>query len=262
MLQIDLSELWRFREVLYYLVWRDIKVRYKQTFLGASWALLKPVISMVVLTVIFGHLVGIEPGSGIPYPLFVFAGLLAWLYFSSALAAGSGSVLNNGGLVTKAYFPRLYLAFAAVVAPLVDFILSLIVLVGMFAWYGRMVALSIFLLPIFVLLALVIALGTSLFLAAITVRYRDVPFMLPFGLQLWMYATPIIYPLSVVPGEWRWVFALNPLTGVVEGFRWSLLGVDPPSGTEVSASIVIALALTLCGLLFFRRAEPRFADVI
>ncbi len=260
--QLDLAELWRYRELLYFLVWRDVKARYKQTFLGPFWAVFRPFVSMVIFTVIFGHLARIKAGNGIPYPLFVFTGLLAWTYFSSTLTGGASSVVGSANLVTKAYFPRLYVPLAAVAAPLVDFALSFVVLVGMFAWYQRFPSWHIVFLPFFVALALLAGLGISLWLAPITVRFRDVPFALPFIVQLWMYATPVIYPVTLVPPHWRWLISVNPLTAVVEGFRFSLLGPGSPGATALGSSIGISVALVATGLVYFRRMERRFADLI
>jgi lipopolysaccharide transport system permease protein len=259
---LDVDELWRFRGLLYFLVWRDVKSRYKQTFLGAFWAILRPFVSMVVFTVIFGRLVGIEPGSDVPYPLFVFSGLMVWLYFASAIGAGTASIVGNVNLITKASFPRLYVPTAAVAAPLVDLVLAFAVLLGMFAWYARLPSWHVVFLPFLVVLVVLAALGVSLWLAAATVRYRDIPFALGFATQLWMYATPVIYPVTLVPDSWRWLLALNPLTGVVDGFRWSVIGGAAPGGGVLAGSIGITLALVVGGLVFFRRVERTFADVI
>lgn len=262
LIPVDFSELWRYRELLSLLVWRDLKARYKQTFLGPLWAIFRPLVTMVVFSLVFGGLAGIESGTGVPYPLFVFTGLLAWMYFASALTGGSLGVRNNASLLSKAYFPRIYAPMAAVTAPLVDLGVSFLVLFGLFAWYGETPSPYAVLLPAFVLLALLVALGVGLWLASVTIRYRDVPFALPFVTQLWMYATPVVYPLTLVPEDWRWLLALNPMTGVVEGFRWSLLGGDAPSPLTLTLSCSIAIVLVATGALYFRRAERTLADLV
>lgn len=259
---IDLPELWRYRELLYFLVWRDVKARYKQTYLGPLWALLRPLITMVVFSVIFGRLAGIESGSGVPYPLFVFAGLLAWIYVSSAITAGSGSIVSNAALVSKAYFPRILAPAAAVVAPVVDLLLSLVVLGGLFAWFGATPDTRVVFLPGFLVLGLVLVFGISLWLASATIRYRDVPFALPFLIQLWMFTTPVIYPVTFVPERWRWLIEVNPLTAIVEGFRWSLLGTEAPSPLALATCGAAAIALAVSGGYYFRRAERTLADMM
>jgi lipopolysaccharide transport system permease protein len=259
---IDLPELWRYRELLFFLVWRDIKARYKQTFLGPLWAVLRPFATMVVFSIIFGGLAGIEPESGIPYPLFVFAGLLAWLYVSSAVTGGSSSMVGNTSLVSKAYFPRIFAPTAAAAAPVVDLLLSLVVLAGLFLWYGEAPSLRALFLPFFIALAFLLAMGVSLWLASATIRYRDIPFALPFVLQLWMFTSPVIYPVTLVPDRWHWLLSLNPMTGVVEGFRWSLLGTDRPGALALVASVGLSLALAVTGGYHFRRAERTLADLM
>ena len=259
---LDLPEIWRYRELVYFLIWRDIKARYRQTVLGAFWAVIRPFVQMVVFTIIFSKLAGINAPGGTPYPLFVYPGLLVWTYFTSALSGGSSSVAGNGGLITKAYFPRIYIPFTAVLAPLVDFALSFVVLAGLFAWYRYPPSWQIVFLPFFLFLTIVIAFGLSLWLAPLTVRYRDVPYALPFLLQIWMYVTPVIYPITLVPAEWQWVLALNPMTGVVSGARWSLIGGAPPTAGQLLGSIVIGLGSLAVGFLYFRRREPTFADFI
>ena len=258
---IDWVEVWRFRELLYNLIWRDVKARYKQTFLGAFWAIFRPFISMVIMSIIFGRVAGVTSGSSVPYPLFLFTGVLLWTYFSSTISGGSSSVLGSGGLVSKAYFPRVFIPFAAVTTPLVDFVLAFSVLVGLFVWYAYMPPWQIVTLPFFVALTLMVGFGVSLWLAPITVRFRDVGFALPFLLQLWMYATPVIYPVSLVPAQWQWVLSLNPMTGAVEGFRWSVLGGSPPGYIAVAAAVVIGAFLVVTGLVYFRRAERTIVDL-
>ena len=255
---IDLGELWRFRELLFVFMWRDVKARYKQTFLGASWAILRPFISMVLFAAVFGGLAGIKSGTSIPYPLFIYTGMLAWTYFQSAVTSAASSLLTNAGLLSKAYFPRLFAPLSAVIAPLVDLVLAMTVLFGLFAWYKRWPSWHIVALPLFVLLALLVGLG----LAGIVVRYRDVGFALPFVLQIWLYATPVIYPLTLVPHRYQWLLALNPATAVVEGFRWSVLGMAFPSFSVLGTSVGVAALLVLAGLFFFRRTERTIVDMM
>lgn len=259
---IDLGELWRYHELLYYLVWREIKARYKQTYLGGAWAILRPLLLMVVFTAIFNGLAGIESGSGAPYPLFLYAGLLPWTYFQSALVASASSLLNNGGLISKAYFPRLFAPLSAVTAPLVDLLLALTVVFGLFAWFRRPPSWHIVFLPLFVGLALLVALSIGLWLAGAAVRYRDIGFALPFAGQIWMYATPVIYPTTLVPERFDWLVALNPMSAVVEGSRWALLGSSPPSVAMLGASLALTIALVASGLFFFRRTERTIVDMI
>jgi lipopolysaccharide transport system permease protein len=259
---LDVPELWQFRELLYYLIWRDVKSRYKQTFLGAFWAIFRPFISMVIMSVIFGKLAGITSGTDVPYPLFLFTGVLLWTYFSSTVSSGSASMLGSGGLISKAYFPRLYIPFAGVTTPLVDFALAFSVLIGLFAWYQFLPPWQIVTMPVFLVLTLFIGFGIALWLAPVTVRFRDIPFALPFLLQLGMYATPVIYPVTLVSAQYRWVLSLNPMTGATEGFRWSLLGGAPPGYGAVMASIGIATVLVATGLFYFRRAERTLVDLI
>jgi lipopolysaccharide transport system permease protein len=260
-LNVNLRELWEFRELLYFMVWRDIKVRYKQTALGAAWAIIQPVTTMLIFTVIFGRLVKV-PSDGLPYPVFAFAGLLPWLYFSQALSLSSVSVVVNKNLITKVYFPRLLIPLSTVVVPIVDLLLASTVLVGMIFFYGLTPswhAIGIF---FFVGLALLTAFGVGLWLAALNVRYRDVPYIIPFLTQLWMYASPVVYPVSLVPDRWRWLLALNPMVGVIEGFRWALLGVGTPSLTVLATSFAVSGLITFTGLIYFKRTERSFADII
>ncbi len=259
---IDLSEIWRYRELLYLMLWRDIKARYKQTYLGAFWAIFRPFVSMVLFTVIFGHLARIKSGSDVPYPLFVFTGVLVWTYFSSTVTSGAASVGSNAAILAKIYFPRLYAPLAAVTAPLVDFLLSLTIIFGLFAWFGRAPSWHIVFLPCVLLLAMSIGFGISLWLSSASIRYRDIQFALPFVVQIWIYVTPVIYPVSFVPSSYRWLLDLNPATAVAEGARWSLLGAPFPAGWAVVGSVVTATALLLTGLLYFRRAERTFVDVL
>ena len=259
---VDFGEMWRFRELLYFLTWRDVKARYKQTLLSGFWAVFRPLAAMVLMAAVFGGLAGIDSGSGVPYPLFLYAGLLPWTYFSSALTNASSSLVNNGPLISKAYFPRVYAPFAAVAAPLVDFVLSFVVLLGLFAWFSTRPSWHIVFFPLFVVLLLLVALGVGLWLAGTGVKYRDIPFALPFLLQMGLFATPIIYPPSLVPEAWRWLLALNPLAGIIDGVRWSLLGAAAPDMTLLAASTVFAVALLTTGLYVFRWTERTVADLV
>jgi lipopolysaccharide transport system permease protein len=258
----ELSEVWAYRELLFFLVLRDVKVRYKQTALGVLWAILQPVISMVIFTVIFHRFAGIPSEYHVPYPLFVFAGLLPWLYFSSCLTQSSTSIVGNASLVTKVFFPRLIIPLASVVAPLVDFLLASLVLTGMFVWYGWVPNWHIVVTPFYLVLALLTALGVGLWLSALNVRYRDVPYVVPFLTQIWMFATPVFYGVTLFPPEWRWALALNPMAGVIDGFRWAELGRGLPHYDVLAVSTLVAIGLTVSGLWFFKRAERHFADVI
>ena len=258
---LDLREIWAYRELLAFLVWRDIKVRYKQTVLGASWALIQPVMSMIIFSVIFGRFAKI-PSDGLPYPIFVFAGLLPWTYFAQSLSLSSLSIVSSASLVTKIYFPRLIIPLASVAVPIVDFFLSFTVLIGMMAYYGIVPSWHIVFFPFFLLFALATALGTGLWLSALNVRYRDVPFIIPFIAQLWMYASPVIYPVSLVHGHWRLILSLNPMVGVIDGFRWALLGQGQLRVTVLLTSVVVGVIMVLSGLNYFRRVERYFADII
>ena len=219
---LKLHELWEYRELLYFLVWRDIKVRYKQTALGATWAIIQPVFTMLVFSLFFGHL-GKIPSDGIPYPIFSFAALVPWTFFANGLGQSSNSLVGNANLITKIYFPRLIVPLASVFSGIVDFLLAFVVLLGMMLYYGLVPTLNVFWLPLFVLLALVTSLGVGLWLSALNVEYRDVRYVVPFITQFWLFATPIAYPSSLLPEPWRTIYGLNPMVGVVEGFRWALL---------------------------------------
>lgn len=259
---VDFEEIWRYRELLYRLVWRDVKARYKQTLLGPLWALLRPFVTMVVMAAVFGGLAGFNSGTDVPYPLFLYGGILVWSYFSSVVTGTSTSLLNYGGLLGKAYFPRLYAPLATATVPLVDFALSLTILFGLFAWFGYLPPWQLVLVPAFVLLALVAGLGVGLWLSGISVRYRDVPFTLPFLVQIWFFATPVLYPISRLPSPYDALIALNPMTAVVEGFRWALLGIEPPDVTVLLASGALAAFVAVSGLFYFRRVERTIVDLI
>lgn len=258
---LNLRDLWNYRELIFFFTWRDLKVRYKQTLLGAAWAILQPFLTMVVFSIFFGGLAKV-PSDGVPYPIFSYAALLPWTLFSKALQDASRSLVSSANIISKVYFPRLILPLSSTLAGLVDFVIALIVLVGMMFFYGIQPTANTWTLPLFVLLALITAIGVGLWLSALNVMYRDVGYIIPFLTQFWMYITPIAYPASMVPEQWKFLYALNPLTGVVEGFRWALLGTgDGPSYTLlISASI--AILLTISGLFYFRRMERKFADMV
>lgn len=258
---LDLTEIWRYRELLIFLTRRDISVRYKQTVLGAAWAVLQPVLLMIVFTAVFGTLARV-PSDGLPYPLFAFAGLLPWQLFAFALTESSNSLVANQRLITKVYFPRLVIPLASILPAVVDFGIAFLVLVVLMMWFGVVPTAAVIALPIFVGLALMTALGVGIWLSALNVEYRDVRYTLPFLTQLWLFATPIVYPASLLPEPWRTLLGLNPMAGVVEGFRWALLGTPAPSAPLLLVSSGVALVLLLTGALYFRRLERGFADVI
>ncbi len=257
---LKLRDLWEYRELLYFLVWRDLKIRYKQTALGAAWALIQPLATMLLFTIIFGQLAKI-PSGDVPYPIFSYCALLPWNYFATALNQSSSSLVNNSHLISKVYFPRLVIPMAGVAAGVVDFGIAFLVLVGMMFFYGIVPTAAVVTLPLFLLLAMATALGVSLWLSALNVQYRDVRYALPFLTQFWMYATPVVYSSSLIPGQWRWLVGLNPLAGVVEGFRWALLGVNPPSSL-LAVSVTVTLFVLVSGAFYFRYMEKTFADVV
>jgi lipopolysaccharide transport system permease protein len=258
---LRLRELWEYRELLYFLVWRDVKVRYKQTVLGAAWAIIQPFFTMVVFSVFFGRLARV-PSDGIPYPIFSYTALVPWAFFAEGLRRASNSLVEHAGLVKKVYFPRLAMPIARVFAGIVDFVLAFVVLLGMMFVYGVTPTVNVLWLPLFLLLALVTSLGTALWLAAMNVRFRDVAYIVPFIIQFWMYATPIVYPSSLLPEPWRTLYGINPMAGVVEGFRWALLGTDTAPGPILIVSSLVALVLLVGGAFYFRRMEKTFADVV
>ncbi|HLO00788.1 MAG TPA: ABC transporter permease [Pyrinomonadaceae bacterium] len=258
---LKLNDLWDYRELLYFLIWRDIKVRYKQTALGATWAIIQPFLTMVVFSVFFGHLAKV-PSDGIPYPIFSFAALVPWTFFASGLNQSSNSLVGSGSLITKVYFPRLIIPLASVFSGIIDFALAFIVLLAMMFYYGMMPTLNVLWLPLFLLLALVTSLGVGLWLSALNVEYRDVRYVVPFITQFWMLATPIGYPSSLLHEPWRTVFGLNPMVGVVEGFRWALLGTNTAPGPIVAVSAAAAIGILITGAFYFRRMEKTFADIV
>jgi lipopolysaccharide transport system permease protein len=258
---LGLGEVWRHRELLYFLVWRDIKVRYKQTAVGVVWAIVQPIAIVTLFTIIFGHLARL-PSNGIPYPLFFYAGYLPWQMFAIALAQSSISLVSNQQLVTKVYFPRILIPVAVVIAGFVDFAISGLVLLGFYTYYGMTPTWALLALPFFIMLASASALSAGLWLSAINVRYRDVQNTLPFLTQVWFFATPIIYAVTLIPERWRLVLGINPMAGVVEGFRWSLFRSPASLEPLVGISVVVVLVVGITGALYFRRAERTFADVI
>lgn len=255
------TELWEYRELLYFLTWRDIKVRYKQTILGAAWAVIQPFFGMVVFSVFFGHLAKI-PSDGLPYPIFAYCALLPWQLFAHALTESSNSLVANERLITKVYFPRLVVPLSAVLAGLLDFAVAFLVLIGMLWYYGIVPTVAVFALPLFLLLAVMTALGVGLWLSALNVQYRDVRYTIPFLTQFWLFATPVAYPSSLVPKPWRALCGLNPMAGVVEGFRWALLGKAEGPGALLAVSVAVVVLLLIGGLYYFRRMEKTFADVV
>lgn len=258
---IPWREFWQYRELLYFLVWRDIIVRYKQSVLGVGWVIFQPLLTMVIFTLFFNKLLGVSSGSTLPYPVVTYAALLPWTYFSYSVTRSSTSLVTNSHLVSKIYFPRLFIPLSYVIPGLVDFGVSFLLLLLMLTYYKIPLTGDIVLLPIALLLAIITAFGVSVWFSALHVRYRDVQYLVPFIVQVWMYATPIIYPINVIPLRWRWFYSLNPMVGVVQYFRRVLLG-DPTFGGINWASVIIALVILVSGLLYFRATERTFADVI
>lgn len=258
---LNLKDLWLYRELVYFMTWRDLKVRYKQTLLGASWAILQPFLTMVVFSIFFGELAKV-PSDNVPYPIFSYTALLPWTLFSKALQDASKSLVSSSHMITKVYFPRIILPLASILAGVVDFIIAFLVLLGMM-WYYRIVpTTNIWTLPLFLLLALATAIGVGLWLSALNVLYRDINYATHFITQFWLFITPIAYPASMVPEQWKLVYALNPMAGVVEGFRWALLGSSDPPGITLLVSVLVALLLLISGLFYFKRMERLFADMV
>jgi len=258
---LRLQELWEYRELLYFLIWRDVKVRYKQTLLGAGWAIIQPVFTMLVFSLFFGRLAKV-PSDGIPYPLFSYTALVPWTFFAQGLAQSSDSLVGSSNLIKKIYFPRLAIPVGTVCAGMIDFALAFGVLILLSLSYGIRPTVNVLWLPLFVLLALVTALGVGLWLSAFNVKYRDVKYVVPFFTQIWMFATPIAYPSSLLSGKWRVVYGLNPMAGVVEAFRWALLGAKTAPTAMIVLSWLAALAILVSGAYYFRRMEKSFADVV
>jgi len=258
---LNLKDLWLYRELVYFLTWRDLKVRYKQTLLGASWAIMQPFLTMVVFSIFFGDLANV-PSDGVPYPIFSYVALIPWTLFSKALQDASRSLVANRHMITKVYFPRMILPLASVLAGVVDFLLAFVVLLGMMVLYRITPTANTWMLPLFLLLAIITAIGVGLWLSALNVLYRDINYVLPFLTQFWMFLTPIAYPASMIPERWRVLYALNPMTGVVEGFRWALLGTGQPPGMMTVVSALVALVLLITGMFYFKRMERLFADMV
>jgi len=258
---LQLKELWAYRELLYFLIWRDVKVRYKQTALGVSWAIIQPVFTMIVFSLFFGRLAKM-PSDGIPYPLFSYAALVPWTFFSHGLTLASNSLVGSANLIKKVYFPRLAIPIASVTSGVIDFVIAFIVLLGMMLYYGIVPTINVIWLPLLLLITFITSLGVSLWLSALNVQFRDVRYMIPFLTQLWLFATPIAYPSSLLSEPWRTLYSLNPMVGVVEGFRWALLGTETAPGPILIVSSLAALALLVGGAFYFRRLEKTFADVV
>jgi lipopolysaccharide transport system permease protein len=259
---LNLKDLWLYRELIYFLTWRDLKVRYKQSVLGVLWAILKPFLNMVIFAIIFGTLAKV-PSDGIPYPIFSYTGLLPWGFFAAALEVSARSMLQSGGMVSKIYFPRIIVPLSSVLANLVDFLIASVILIGMMAYYQITPTINILWLPLFLLLAMITAIGVGLWFSALLVMYRDVNYLLPFNTEIWKYISPVVYSITLIPEKWQWLYSINPMSGVIFGFRWALLG-KPESIDLVSIAISsgIALIVFISGLFFFRRMERVFADMI
>lgn len=260
-LSLDLPEVWRYRELLYFLVWRELKIRYKQAAVGALWALIQPIIAVAIFAVIFGRFAKM-PSGGVPYVVFAFAAVLPWTYFAEALRRGSAGLVADADLIRKIYFPRVLVPLALVVAPLVDFAAGCLVLAVLLAWHHIAPSPLVLLLPLFMVVAAALALSISLWLGPLSVRYRDVTHALPFLIQVWLYASPVAYPASLVPERWRPIYDLNPMVGVVEGFRWLLIGGAQPDLLAMAIGGVVILAMLVGGLAYFRKMERSFADII
>jgi len=258
---LPLGELWEYRELLYFFVWRDIKIRYKQTAIGAAWAVLQPLLTMIVFTLFFGRLAHI-PSEGLPYPIFYYSALLPWMYFAASLQNATNTIVENQRVITKVYFPRLALPFSSVLSGLVDFAISFLMFVAMMIYFGIRPSAAILWLPVFLLLALLTAFGVGLWLSALNAIYRDVRYVVPFLVQFWMFASPVAYPSSLVPGKWRWLYGLNPMAGVIEGFRWSLSGHGEPPGRLILVSSGVVLLVLLSGVAYFQKMETTIADVV
>jgi lipopolysaccharide transport system permease protein len=260
-LALDLAELWNYRELLYFFVWRDIKVRYKQTVIGAAWAVLQPLMTMLVFSLFFGKLAKI-PSQGLPYPIFYYCALLPWMYFSTAMQGATNIVVDHQRVITKIYFPRVVLPIAAVLSGLLDFAISSVALLGMMVYYHMMPVSAVIWLPAFTLLAILTAVGVGLWLSALNALYRDVRYVVPFLVQFWMFASPVVYPSSLVPEKWRLLYGLNPMAGVIEGFRWALTGHGQPPGILLAASSAAVILLVFSGLVYYHAVEGTMADVV
>jgi lipopolysaccharide transport system permease protein len=258
---LELAHLWEYHELLFFLIWRDVKVRYKQTFLGVAWAILQPLLATLIFSIFFGRLAKI-PSDGIPYPVFAYVGMVPWLYFANALNESSNSLVVNQNMIKKVYFPRVIIPLGSVLAGLVDFCFAFIVLIGMMLYYGIRPSFTIVLFPVFLLLAVLTALAAGLWLSALNVQFRDVKYTIPFLNQFWMFATPVVYPSSIVPARWRTWYGLNPMAGVVEGFRYTILGRAGKPTAMILVSAAAVLILLVGGILYFRKMEATFADIV
>jgi lipopolysaccharide transport system permease protein len=257
----NLRELWESRELVYFFVWRDIKIRYKQTVIGAAWAVLQPFLTMLVFSLFFGKLAHI-PSEGLPYPIFYYCALLPWMYFAASLQNATNTIVENQRLITKVYFPRLALPLSSVLSGLVDFGVSFLMFIAMMIYFGTRPSAAILWLPIFLLLAVLTALGVGLWLSALNAVYRDVRYVIPFLVQFWMFASPVVYPTSLVPEKWRWLYGLNPMAGVIEGFRWSLTGHGNPPGGLLFVSSGVVILVLVSGVAYFQKMEATIADVV
>jgi lipopolysaccharide transport system permease protein len=258
---VPFGELWEFRELVYFFVWRDIKIRYKQTAIGAAWAVLQPFLTMVVFTIIFGKFANIG-SNGLPYEIFYYSALLPWMYFAAALQNATNTIVENQRLITKVYFPRLALPVSSVLSGLVDFGVSFVMFVAMMAYYHIRPTPAVLWFPVFLLLAILTALGVGLWLSALNAIYRDVRYVMPFLVQFWLFASPVVYSSSRVPAKWRWLYDLNPMAGVIEGFRWSLTGRGQPPGRTMLISLGVVIAVLLSGVAYFQKMESAVADVV
>jgi len=261
LLHLDLKAIWEYRELLFFLVWRDLKVRYRQTIIGIGWVVLQPLMTMALFTAVFGNFAKI-PSDGVPYPIFTYSALLPWNLFATSLTRGTESVVGNAQLISKIYFPRLLLPISGILSPTVDFAISFVILAVMMIWFRTLPTWGVLALPFFLILALLTALAVGLWLSALNVRYRDVGHTIPFLVQLWMFASPVAYPVSLVPERWRVLYSLNPMAGVIEGFRWALLGKESPDFEVIVISSMMVTTLLISGVVFFKHTERTFADVI
>ena len=258
---LRLRDVWQYRELLYFLTWRDVKVRYKQTVLGAAWAIVQPLMTMLIFTVLFGRLAGIK-SEGIPYPIFAYAGLIIWVFFSNSVTNSGNSLVGNANLITKIYFPRLIIPAAAVAAGLVDFALAFVIQAFLMIYYRVHITWGLAMVPVLAILATALAFGVGMWLSALNVKYRDIRYAIPFLMQLWMFASPVIYPLTLLPAKWRWLLMLNPLTGIIQNFRIALLGNEPFDWKSLGISTVITVSVLIYSAFSFRRMEKQFADIV
>ncbi len=259
--KLNIAEVWEYRELLFMFVWRDITVRYKQSLIGIGWAVIQPVMTMVIFSIIFGYLAKL-PSDGIPYPVYTFCALLPWNYFARSLTDSSDSLVSSSNLITKVYFPRLILPLSKVLAGFVDFAIAFVILLVLMVWYQITPSYGIFLLPLFILIAMLTAFGIGLWMTALNVKYRDIRFVVPFMTQLWMYTSPVAYSTNLIPVKWQWLYGLNPMVGVIEGFRWALLSKDAPNIEMMLISTGIVLIILVGGIYYFRKTEQTFSDII